>query len=161
MKKKFIILLSAAFFSFIQFSFAQSDQCLTDLTWLIGKWKMQGKESIIVEEWSSKGSTMECRSYEVNGSDTILTETSTMSCIARKQVFTYHPVPGDLKNAGQAINFVLISKDGSKFVFENKQHDFPQRVVYQMVSSNECHAWIEGEEHGKMNKVDFYYNRFQ
>ncbi|CAN5543006.1 hypothetical protein BH11BAC1_BH11BAC1_10300 [soil metagenome] len=160
MKKQFFISAIAVIIFSIQFSFAQSDDCLSKLSWLSGTWKMQDKESTIVEEWTNSGtSSLKCKSYEVKGTETIMLENATMSCIGGKQVFTYYPILKEVGDNRQPVNFVLVSQDNNTFVFENKAHDFPQRVVYQKVNENECHAWIEGEENGKMNKVDFYYKK--
>jgi hypothetical protein len=160
MKKQIFITIFSVFIFSVQDSFAQNDNCLDKFSWLKGTWKMQDKESAVVEEWSLEPLTaMKGKSYEVRLGDTTITENATITCIGGEHVFTFHPILKDLGDARQPVNFVLISEENNTFVFENKEHDFPQRVVYQNVSPNECHAWIEGEEKGKMNKVDFFYKR--
>jgi hypothetical protein len=37
-----------------------------------------------------------------------------------------------------------------KFIFENKEHDFPQKIIYHFVSESKLNASIEGEEMGKL-----------
>jgi len=140
-------------------SFAQSDQCVAKFSWLTGKWSMKEKNSTIVEQWSFFNGSLKCMSYEVKGIDTILIENASISCIGGKSVFTYYP--GNKAQAGKTepVHFVLVSEENNTFIFENKQHDFPQRVIYQRLNDNECHAWIEGTQNGKMEKVDFNYKK--
>ncbi len=155
--------ISIAFLVFLfcgQNSFAQGNDCLNKFSWLTGTWKMQDKETVTVEEWSSAGpAALKCKSYEVKGRDTTMIENASMSCIGGKQVFTFHPILTSLGDNRQPVSFVLISVENNTFVFENKSNDFPQRVVYQNVNANECHARIEGVQNGKMERVDFNYKR--
>jgi len=51
-------------------------------------------------------------------------------------------------------DFKLISTDASRFVFENKAHDFPQRVIYTVTKDNFT-GRIEGETNGKSRGIDF------
>jgi hypothetical protein len=148
----FIIVFSSS-------TFAQSDPCVQKFSWLTGKWSMKQNGSTIVEQWSFFNGSLKCMSYEVKGIDTILIENASISCIGGKKVFTYYPEKADVNGKKDPIHFVLVSEENNTFVFENKQHDFPQRVVYQRVNDNECHAWIEGTENGKMNKIDYNYKR--
>ena len=158
MKKYSRIVFFLSLISIIQNSFA-ADPCLRDLSWLKGTWKMQEQNSITVEDWAMDGSVMKCKSFEVKGTDTTMIENASLSCIGGKVVFTFLPILIDKSDERKPVHFVLTSSIENTYVFENKEHDFPQRVVYQKVSANECHAWIEGPENGKNKKVDFYYRR--
>jgi hypothetical protein len=55
---------------------------------------------------------------------------------------------------------VFLSREISdtSVVFENAQHDFPQRVGYRRSESGLA-AWIEGTLKGQMRRVDFNYVR--
>ena len=56
--------------------------------------------------------------------------------------------------------FPLLSSSGGELVFENLQHDFPQRVVYPIPAGTELRARIEGpEESGKRQVITFTYQR--
>jgi hypothetical protein len=45
-----------------------------------------------------------------------------------------------------------------RVVFENLQHDFPQRIGYERDASS-LHAWVEGAEDGRERRIDFPYLR--
>ena len=44
-------------------------------------------------------------------------------------------------------------------IFENLEHDFPQRVIYHSVGPETLNARIEGTQNGKASGVDFPYKR--
>lgn len=158
--KKNILIAFIAFIFIGKNAHAQVNDCLKKFSWLKGTWKMEEKASVLVEEWTAGGSgSIKCRSYEVKGNDTTLIERATISCIAGKQVFTYYPVINSPGENIMPVTFALISEENGTYIFENPEHDFPQRVVYQIVNADECHAWIEGKEKGRENKIDFFYKR--
>jgi len=39
--------------------------------------------------------------------------------------------------------------------FENKKHDFPQRIIYSNIKSDSLYARIEGMDKGKYRAVEF------
>lgn len=45
--------------------------------------------------------------------------------------------------------------DGNQIVFENLQHDFPQRVIYRLENPQKLLARIEGMRGGKLKGIDF------
>ena len=47
----------------------------------------------------------------------------------------------------------------STVVFENRTHDFPQRVGYRKVGADSLLAWIEGERNGRTRRIEFPYRR--
>ena len=45
--------------------------------------------------------------------------------------------------------FKLVEIDDKRVVFENREHDFPQRILYWLDSKGALHARIEGPQDGK------------
>jgi len=152
MKNYFSLSILILIFSAVT-SFGQSDQCVKKFSWLTGKWSMQENGATIVEQWSFFNGSLKCMSYEVKGIDTTLIENASISCISGKSVFTYYPEKKDKEGKTNPVHFVLISEENNTYIFENKENDFPQRVVYQRVNET------EGSENGKLNKIDFNYKK--
>ena len=50
--------------------------------------------------------------------------------------------------------FKLKSSTANEFVFENLEHDFPQRIIYKL-NGNSMAARIEGTRNGKLSGIDF------
>ncbi|MFL6469081.1 MAG: DUF6265 family protein [Pyrinomonadaceae bacterium] len=50
--------------------------------------------------------------------------------------------------------FKLRTAEGGTFVFENPEHDFPQRIIYKL-NGTSFTARIEGTQNGKVMGIDF------
>ncbi len=57
-------------------------------------------------------------------------------------------------------SFVQIAGRDGEVVFENKDHDFPQRVIYRRCDADLC-ARIEGTISGKLQFQDWRYTRMK
>jgi hypothetical protein len=65
--------------------------------------------------------------------------------------WTYIPII----NKGKPVMFTLIESEPGVWIFENKEHDFPQRVVYSQKTDGSLFAWIEGEQKGQFMKDEY------
>lgn len=54
--------------------------------------------------------------------------------------------------------FVLLPGQAGEAVFENKAHDFPQRVIYRRCGDDLCAA-VEGQVKGKLQREEWRYTR--
>ena len=55
--------------------------------------------------------------------------------------------------------FKLVRGTEREAVFENREHDFPQRILYQLKDDGTLLAAIEGAKNGKSRRVEFPYRR--
>ncbi|MDP3469757.1 MAG: DUF6265 family protein [Daejeonella sp.] len=105
----------------------------------------------------SKDSGMDGISFSIsNAGDSTLLETIK---IYESAVRIYHEPSGNGAGNDSTVRFRLISTKDVFFVFENKNHDFPQRISYQSQSASNVLAWIEGGVNGKFRKIEFPYCR--
>jgi hypothetical protein len=51
--------------------------------------------------------------------------------------------------------FKLIKAGPQELIFENLQHDFPQRIIYRLAGDGSLVARIEGTKNGQSRGVDF------
>jgi hypothetical protein len=56
-------------------------------------------------------------------------------------------------------SFKLIEANGTRFVFENAGHDFPQRIIYTRLADGGLLARIEGVMDGQARGIDFRFAR--
>jgi hypothetical protein len=56
---------------------------------------------------------------------------------------------------GTRVSFPLKDSFGGKLIFENKEHDFPQRVIYERKDPGLLLAAIEGTYKGKEEREEF------
>lgn len=55
--------------------------------------------------------------------------------------------------------FALAESGPNEAMFEDPQHDFPQRIGYRRRSPDALLAWIEGTRNGRVRRVEFPYKR--
>jgi hypothetical protein len=148
-------------FSFIFCLSAQSqtfsENDFKSLQSLVGLWKMETSRGPLFEEWQlPAGNKFTGRSYKVKNTDTIVLERTELFLQGSKIIFS--PVVTN-QNQGQPVQFVLISNSDNRYTFENKAHDYPQRVIYRFVAKDSIYARIEGTKNGKTMGSDFVYSR--
>jgi hypothetical protein len=124
---------------------------------LTGLWKMETKRGPLYEEWKVlPDGKLYGRSYKINNKDTMVLERVELTFQEGKIV--YKPIVTGQNNE-QPVPFNLSTLTGKKYVFENKEHDYPQRVIYNIVSKKVLLARIEGTNNGKEMSSDFTYSR--
>jgi len=64
------------------------------------------------------------------------------------------------KPSGQAeTSFKLVKLQNKEAVFENPQHDFPQRIIYRLEAGGSLFARVEATEKGQTRGIDYPYKR--
>ena len=131
-----------------------SAQTFKKLSGLVGAWQMNTKRGVIGEEWKSiSENQLQSRGYFIsNGTDTVVNERVTLE---KKGDGIYYTSTVANQNGGQSVAFKLTAVENKSYIFENPQHDFPKRIVYELVSSDSLHAFTDGG--GK--RLDFGYRR--
>lgn len=152
--KKYITLIALVL---IQLSANAQKPNINQFSFLMGGWQMKTDKGKVIEVWTKSKDSLNGKSYRVdlNGNNT-LTETVILKLIDGTLNYC---VTGLEKNNLGTTNFKLISSNNKTFVFENKSHDFPQRIVYQNKGKNQLLAWIEGDINGKKMKSEFLYTK--
>ena len=153
-------LLITQFLLLTQFAFSQSNPIPLIKKWIIGSWKTSLPKGYIIETWSYENdSTLKSTSHIIkpNG-DSMLQELVNLEY--KKGISNYVVTAVD-QNDNLPVSFKLIKYQNKKLIFENSQHDFPQRITYKLVSKNKMLAWIEGTIKGEFNKREFEMKRMQ
>ena len=127
---------------------------------LQGTWKSTNGETALYETWKkTNDQQLNGNSYSVTGKDTSILETMVLGYKGKQVVFTAITVKGQ-EQAPTA--FTLSHLDKNSFFFENPTHDYPKRVIYELVSKDSLHAWIDGGENAEGNKrIDYYFRKIQ
>jgi hypothetical protein len=125
---------------------------LAKLAWLQGCWSASdGAEPGSIEQWMGPaGGTMLGASRTIKGGKTVSWEFLQIREI-EPGVLAYQPQP----SGRPATTFRLLRQSDTQFVFENLEHDFPQRVIYRRDGENALQARIEGVSKGKLKGIDF------
>lgn len=122
---------------------AQATGPIERLAWLAGSWQGVSGTTAIEEHWTApRGGTMVGMHRDVEGGKTSGFEYARI--VADTNALVYYASPG----GRPPTPFTAIEVGASRVVFENRAHDFPQRVIYWREGTT-LHARIEGEQNGK------------
>ena len=127
--------------------------------WLVGTWENQSKDGTLIEMWEKlNDSTVKGQSYFIKETDTSFSES--ISLVQRNGELLYIPAVRD-QNDGLGISFRLITINEKDLVFENAEHDYPQRISYHHVSNDYLIAEISGNKGGELKSEQFPLRRKQ
>ena len=133
--------------------FAQGHPEMVKLTWISGCWKSEGNVQT-EEQWTKlEGQSMLGMGRTIANGKTVFHEF--LQIRERDDGIFYIAQP----NGGTAVSFKLVKINDSEAVFENPQHDFPQRIAYLRSIDGSLVATIDGEEKGKPKRVEFAMKR--
>lgn len=123
-------------------------------SFLEGTWKMENRD--IYESWTIQDDgSMTGTSYRLVNGEENTTEYLEMSMRDDKIIYTA-TVPS--QNEGKGIEFILHQPDEKTFSFENPDHDFPKKIIYQKRSDSEIYVTVsDGGNQGfayTMKKVE-------
>lgn len=132
-----------------------SDEPTTkDLAWLQGNWENKEGEAYLFENWviNSDGS-LTGTAYTLENTDTTFSEKVKLA-FSTDGIYYQVNVQGS-----DSTSFKLVECKKQEAVFENLEHDFPQRILYKLVNKDSLYARIEGLIDGKMQQEEFGYHR--
>lgn len=143
-----VVVLPVCFHSFVS---AQTESgTLKRLSWLAGCWEGGSSGREMTEHWMKpSGGTMIGMSRTVAGGKT--REHEFLLIGEREDGVYYIASPSGQKET----SFKLVTLADDEAVFENPEHDFPQRIIYRRLSPDSLHARIEGMSKGVLRGVDF------
>jgi hypothetical protein len=111
---------------------------------------METDRAEIFEEWIVSGETeLTGKSFSIEAGDEYVSEILYLKKFGEQ--WAYVAVP-----EGQSITlFALVEYTPKKFIFENKEHDFPQRIIYEFHKDGKLTAAIEGTVNGENKRKEF------
>lgn len=131
---------------------------IAKLGWLAGSWRMEKGGRVIDEHWMAPAA----------GVMLGMGRTVAKGRVMEHEFLQIREGPGGelffiAQPSGQSPGtFQLKSISETEVVFENLQHDFPQRISYTFKSDNSLLAAIEGPgADGQVKRIEFTYQRVQ
>lgn len=124
---------------------------LAALDWITGAWMAQDGENTIEERWLGPyGDLMLGVSLTANNGSAVAFEYLRIE--AKDGAITYLAQPGGRPPTA----FKLVKHEPGLAVFENLEHDFPQRIIYRLIDKDHLTARVESAGGEGM---DFAYTR--
>ncbi|HKO36471.1 MAG TPA: DUF6265 family protein [Pyrinomonadaceae bacterium] len=137
-------------------SFAQTAKpTLNDLSWLAGCWEANLRGREVNEQWMKPGGG-------------IMLGMARTVAQGKAAEFEFTQIREDkdgaiyyvAKPSGQAeTSFKLVKLQNKEAVFENPQHDFPQRIIYRLQPDGSLFARVEATDKGQLRGIDYPYKR--
>jgi len=115
---------------------------LADLGWMAGHWVGKSGEVVMEEFWTTPGGGIALglhRDVFPDGSSFF----EFLRVVNTERGLVYIASP---RGTGTT-EFVLVRLDGQSAEFENKEHDFPQRIIYRR-EGDQLTARVEGQVNG-------------
>ena len=123
--------------------------------WLEGDWVRQATRGEVIESWKRVSQhTMEGVASITSQGETRITEHLRIESLGDDVFYIAKPRENPFPTP-----FKLIESDGMRFVFENPDHDFPQRILYTGDGGDGLAVRIEGLAEGGERGVDFEFER--
>ena len=120
-----------------------------DFDWLVGKWKMDSKKAEVYEEWQMDGKRLKGEGYNIQDGKKHISETLFLENFAGQWAYIAMP-------KGQTITlFALTHSEENKYIFVNKEHDFPQRIIYHFDGDKIIHISVEADKDNEIKKLEF------
>jgi hypothetical protein len=122
---------------------------LRQITWLTGRWKMEGKQ--IIESWNrTSDSSISGMAISQESGDTKVLEV--LKIFDENGKFYYSATVNDQEEQG-TIRFPLVFYNEDKLVFENTAHDFPKEIEYSIDDTKKIlTVHLRGNDNGKTFK---------
>jgi len=118
---------------------------------LAGEWRTT-KGPAFYESWKIQNdSTLAGSAFSINGSDTLMIEK--MQLVRLGDSLVYKVNVGNRKT----VSFGLAKATKNSWVFENKIHDYPNRIIYKMINDSILHAQTENSAGNKV--IEFHFKK--
>ncbi len=126
---------------------------LDKLNFITGEWVGELGDGTVTENWVKSSDTVfSGQSYFMKGTDTLSRESITLR-LQDTSIFYIPLVAG--QNDNKPVVFRLTYLDSTKAVFENPEHDFPQKISYELKAGDSLIAVISGMHEGETQSVSF------
>ena len=115
-----------------------------------GLWKMEIENAEIYEEWQLVNKNeLIGTSYSLENGIKIINENLWIKKFMDKWAYIAVTANEDITL------FALVEHSPKKLIFENKEHDFPQRIIYEFHKDGKLTAAIEGNVNGGLKRKEF------
>lgn len=128
---------------------------IATLAWLAGSWGGTQDGVASEEHWTSPagdglvGMHKDVKAGKMSGFEFLRIE------VDAQQRICYVAMPG----GAHPTSFCAVEVGEQRVVFENKEHDFPQRILYWLTADGRLHARIEGPLDGKEAAMEWIWSR--
>ncbi|RXR17237.1 hypothetical protein EQG63_10620 [Flavobacterium amnicola] len=145
MKNYILLFASLLLFSCGEKKEAKKFPLIEKANWFLGEWENQSKMGDFTENWEKlSDSTFMGISIVKQGKDTVFHENVVLEQ-KNDSLFYNVAIKG---NTEEVTSFYLTSFTDKQLVFENPKHDYPTKIIYNLISPDSISASIHGKVKG-------------
>ena len=123
--------------------------------WLIGQWEGIQGAGIYHEEWKNVSeSELKGKAYMIKKGEIVNVEILNIHLNETGIFYT-----ADVSHNPSPVSFKLTNLSDNSFVFENPEHDFPQKISYENKDNQFLFATVEAVKNGKIKKIEYNLKR--
>ncbi len=128
---------------------------LKPFNFMLGNWQSSKDSStILFENWEEKEGKFVGKSFAIDQKgDTVFSEKAEI--FFNGETIVYAVAAGKQK----WVDFIYKQNQIDEAIFENLEHDFPQRIIYSTNDKSKLFAKIEGKVDGEMVREYYEYKR--
>jgi len=125
------------------------EHTLDDLAFLVGCWQGTLADGTVIREQYSppRGGLVLGSSHFTDGAETRFFEFSKIQQTGSQILYT--PLPEGRDSVSFTLVEITREADAVEAVFENAEHDFPQRIAYRRQADGSLRATVEGPRGGE------------
>ena len=128
---------------------------ISRLGWMSGCWAYDDAEPGSGENWMPPvGGTMFAVSRTIRDSRTVAFEYLRIEDTGEGSLALFA-----LPSGQSPARFDMVSLTDNEVVFENSEHDFPQRIIYRLTQDGRLIGRIEGQSNGQLKSIEFPMSR--
>ena len=128
---------------------------LNDLEWVLGEWRAESDGALVYESWTAEeDAVLRGVGWRVEDGDTVFGERLRIEEVDGRIDYI-----ADVEHNEDEVPFTLASVIGDVFVFENAEHDWPQRIIYIRKSGDAMVVVVEGTDDGKDRSFELVFTR--
>lgn len=124
---------------------------------LVGKWQIDGRQ--IVETWQKSktpDATYTAQVVETFNHQSFVREEIT---VTQKDGQIYYNAKVKKQNGGKSIPFKLTESSPNKAVFENPQHEYPQKITYTLTDDQTLVTEVSGTMDAEPQSFSFTHHK--
>ncbi len=134
--------------------FAAAPAGASDLGWMEGRWVGEADGVAMEERWTGAlGGALLGVHADVKEGKLVSWEFLRIDTTSDGTFYFASP------RSAPPTPFRLVERGDKRVVFENKQHDFPQRILYWLDAQGSLHARIEGPRGDKTAAMEWTWTR--
>ena len=131
---------------------------INQLAWLAGHWRMEKAGRGVDEHWMAPAGGVMLGMARTVAKGKVVEHEFTQIREGPGGALFYIAMPAGRKETA----FQILTLTDTEAVFENLQHDFPQRVIYARQSDGSLLAAIEGPGNdGQVRRIEYPFRRVQ